>query len=92
MNETTARAVRPAVRDAFAAWLAAYEARYPSFHVAGPVLRAWPDQWFGDGFSHLNPSGAERFSTSGTFQADIAKGLGRETLSAAAGGAAEYAE
>ena len=62
VNDTTARAIRPAVRDAFAAWLASFEARYPGFRVAGPVVRAWEDRWFGDGFSHLNPAGAERFS------------------------------
>jgi len=62
MNEATARSVRPAVRDAFQQWLAGYEARYPEFHVAGPVVQAWPNRWFGDGFSHLNPAGAARFS------------------------------
>jgi hypothetical protein len=30
--------------------------------VTGPVVRPWEDKWFGDGFSHLNPAGAERFS------------------------------
>ena len=62
VNEATARAIRPAVRDGFTAWLAGYEARYPGFHVVGPVVSAWPNRWFGDGFSHLNPKGAERFS------------------------------
>ena len=62
MNEATARAVRPEMRDGFARWLAGYEARYPGFHVAGPVVQAWPNRWFGDGFSHLNPAGAERLS------------------------------
>ena len=62
INEATARAVRPEVRDGFAQWLAGYEARYPGFHVAGPVVQAWPNRWFGDGFSHLNPAGAERLS------------------------------
>ncbi len=62
VNETTARAIRPEVSDGFAHWLAGYEARYPRFHVAGPVVRPWADKWFGDGFSHLNPAGAERFS------------------------------
>ena len=64
MNATTARAIRPEVRDGFAAWLASYAARYPGFRVAGPVVRPWDDKWFGDGFSHLNPAGAERFSAS----------------------------
>ena len=76
MNETTARAIRPEVRDGFAAWLAGFEARYPGFRVSGPVVRAWPDRWFGDGFSHLNPAGAERFSTSKDFRAAISEALG----------------
>jgi hypothetical protein len=74
VNETTARAMSPEVREAFAAWLAGYEARYPSFRVAGPVVRPWPDRWFGDGFSHLNPAGAERFSASKEFHAEIVEG------------------
>ena len=63
VNETTARAIRPEVSAGFAAWLTQYEARYPGFHVAGPTMRPWPDKWFGDGFAHLNPAGAERFSS-----------------------------
>ena len=63
VNDTTGRAIRPEVRDAFAAWLMSFAARYPGFGVAGPVVRPWDDKWFGDGFSHLNPAGAERFSS-----------------------------
>jgi hypothetical protein len=62
VNETTARAIRPDVSHAFTEWLAGYEARFPRFRVTGPVVRPWEDKWFGDGFSHLNPAGAERFS------------------------------
>jgi hypothetical protein len=62
MNEATARTVRPALRDGFAAYLASYAARYPNFHVIGEVMPHWPDRFFGDAFSHLNPRGAALFS------------------------------
>jgi len=62
MNQATGRAVLPGVRAGFAAYLAHYEARYPGFHVVGPAMLAWPDHYFGDGFSHLNPRGAALLS------------------------------
>jgi len=62
MNQATGRAVLPGVRAGFAAYLARYEARYPDFHVVGPAMLAWPDRYFGDGFSHLNPRGAALLS------------------------------
>jgi len=62
MNESTGRAVRPEVRAGFAAYLARYAARYPNFHVVGPSMPTWPDRYFGDEFSHLNPAGARLFS------------------------------
>jgi hypothetical protein len=62
MNQATGDAVLPAVRAGFTAYLARYEARYPGFHVVGPAMPAWPDRYFGDGFSHLNPQGAALLS------------------------------
>jgi hypothetical protein len=62
VNEATGRMVRPAVREQFAAYLSGYERRYPHFHVAGDLMPSWPNRYFGDEFSHLNPEGAERFS------------------------------
>ncbi len=62
MNHATWQEVRPAVRAAFEAYLARYARRYPGFHVVGPAMPSWPDRLFGDGFSHLNPEGAELFS------------------------------
>lgn len=62
MNQATGRAVLPEVRAGFAAYLAHYEARYPGFHVVGPAMPAWPDRYFGDEFSHLNPEGAALLS------------------------------
>jgi hypothetical protein len=62
VNDATAQAVSPRMVQEFAAYLARYQARYPNFHVVGPLLTAWPDGLFGDGFSHLNPRGAARFS------------------------------
>lgn len=47
----------------FAAYLASYAARYPNFHVVGDVMPHWPDLFFGDEFSHLNPRGAALLST-----------------------------
>ena len=79
VNATTARVIRPEVRDGFAAWLAAFEARYSGFRVAGPVVRPWDDRWFGDGFSHLNPAGAERFSASKDFNMEVSGGALRAT-------------
>jgi hypothetical protein len=62
MNVTTWRAVHPSVRGGFAAYLAGYAARYPNFHVVGPLMPDWDDGWFGDEFAHLNPAGAALFS------------------------------
>jgi len=62
MNASTWRVVQPALRDGFAAYLAGYAARYPNFHVVGPLMPAWNDGWFGDEFAHLNPAGAALFS------------------------------
>jgi hypothetical protein len=62
LNAATWRAVHPALRDGFAAYLAGYAARYPNFHVIGPLIPAWDDGWFGDEFAHLNPTGAALFS------------------------------
>ncbi|MBN8906990.1 MAG: hypothetical protein J0H99_10280, partial [Rhodospirillales bacterium] len=62
INQSTAAAVRPEVRAAFAAYLAAYARRYPNLRVLGPPMPAWPDRWFGDAFSHLNPAGAARLT------------------------------
>ena len=58
INQATGAAVRPSVRAGFAAYLRHYAARYPGFHVVGTAMPTWPDHWFGDGFSHLNPPGA----------------------------------
>jgi len=81
MNDATRQAVRADVREAFAAHLAAYAARYPTFHVIGDAMPHWPDRWFGDGYSHLNPDGARKFS------AALAT-----WLSTTAGSAPEHAE
>ena len=62
LNAATSRAIRPALRDGFAAYLANYAARYPNLHIVGPLLPAWDDGWFGDEFAHLNPPGAALFS------------------------------
>lgn len=62
MNRATGAAVRPSVRAGFAAYLASYEARYPGFRVLGSVMPDWPDRYFGDAFSHLNPGGAALLS------------------------------
>ncbi len=62
LNAATWRAVRPAVREGFASYLASYAARYPNFHIVGPLMPDWNDSWFGDEFAHLNPAGATLFS------------------------------
>jgi hypothetical protein len=62
VNQATWDQVRPAVRDKFATYLAGYERRYMHFQVASDLISSWPDRYFGDMFSHLNPEGAERFS------------------------------
>jgi hypothetical protein len=63
VNRETVAATRPAVAADFAAYLRRYEAKYPEFHVIGPSLIGWPDRFFGDDFSHLNPDGARRLSS-----------------------------
>jgi hypothetical protein len=62
LNDATAREVRPALRQGFAAYLAGHAARYPNFHIVGSLMPAWQDGWFGDEFAHLNPAGAALFS------------------------------
>jgi len=62
LNDSTRRAVNPALLEGFSAYLAGYAARYPNFHILGPLMPSWDDAWFGDGFAHLNPVGAVRFS------------------------------
>ncbi len=62
MNQATWSSVRPQVREGFEKYLEAYAARYPNLHIVGPVMPHWPDRYFGDAFSHLNPEGAARFS------------------------------
>ena len=62
VNQATGHATSPTVVAAFQAYLHEKSQRFPRFHLSGPVLPVWPDRWFGDGFSHLNPSGAARFS------------------------------
>ncbi len=63
VNDATWLQIRPDVRTAFIAYLAGYEHRYRTFHVVGDLTPHWPDRFFGDQFCHLNPAGAERFST-----------------------------
>jgi hypothetical protein len=58
VNEATARAVSPHVM----ADLAAYLARFGDLRVVGPLLTAWPNRYFGDAYSHLNPQGAALYS------------------------------
>ena len=79
MNEATWRSVRPDVREDFAAYLARYAERYPNLHIIGPVMPHWPDRYFGDAFSHLNPEGASHFSQA------FAAWLGGETPIVTAG-------
>lgn len=62
VNRETMAATRPVVRAGFAAYLDRYAAKYPNFRVLGPAMRGWPDQYFGDDFSHLNREGARRLS------------------------------
>ncbi len=63
VNQATWNEVLPDVREQFTAYLAGYERRYPHFKVASDAIRHWPDRYFGDMFNHLNPEGAERFSS-----------------------------
>ncbi|HJS87702.1 MAG TPA: hypothetical protein VJ779_19790 [Acetobacteraceae bacterium] len=62
INQETWRATQPAMRSTFASYLHAYEVKYPNFRIVGPVLLSWPDRFFGDAFSHLNPAGARLLS------------------------------
>jgi hypothetical protein len=62
VNEATGAAIRPNVRDGFAAYLRNYERRYANFHVVSRSIPIWPNRYFGDQFCHLNPQGAARFT------------------------------
>ena len=62
VNEATWSAIRPDVIAGFHAYLADYAARYPSLRLVGAHPPHWPNEAFGDAFSHLNPVGAERFT------------------------------
>jgi hypothetical protein len=64
VNRETWQASRPTLRAGFAAYLRRYEAKYPNFRVITPTMIGWPDRFFGDDFSHLNPAGARRLSAS----------------------------
>jgi hypothetical protein len=88
MNQATWLAVRPEVRAGFTAYLDRYAVRYPNFRVVGEIMPHWPDRWFGDGYAHLNPAGARRFSE------ELAKWLAsdRRPPLAAARSTAENAE
>jgi hypothetical protein len=63
VNEATWRQVDPAVPDQFAGYLADFERRHSRFRVASEIMPHWPDRFFGDQFCHLNPAGAELFSS-----------------------------
>ncbi|HYZ21562.1 MAG TPA: hypothetical protein VE690_05330, partial [Rhodopila sp.] len=63
VNDATWNAEPQAVRERFRAYLASYERRYTRFHVITDTPAHWPNRYFGDQFCHLNPEGAERFST-----------------------------
>ncbi|MDE2005053.1 MAG: hypothetical protein KGI51_00700 [Rhodospirillales bacterium] len=62
MNDATFRTIDPRVRNKFADYLAKAANRIRGFRIVGNVMPHWPDRYFGDGFSHLNPEGARRFS------------------------------
>ena len=62
VNEATRAAIAPELERGFAAYLEGAAARHPGLEIAGPLFPAWPNAWFGDGFSHLNPAGAARFT------------------------------
>ena len=81
MNDATWHAMSPIVREGFAAYLQSKTARHANFHLISDATPHWPDRWFGDGYAHLNPDGARRFSRQ---LADY--------LSATARGATEHAE
>ena len=63
VNDATRAAIRPALEHGFSTYLDDFAARHAGFTVAGALFPAWPNREFGDGFSHLNPTGAARFST-----------------------------
>jgi hypothetical protein len=62
VNDATWQSVRPEVREAFTAYLTAYQDRYRHFHLMGEVMPHWPNRYFGDQFCHMNTEGARRFS------------------------------
>ena len=62
VNKATQAAARPELEQDFAAYLDRFAARYSGFKVVGPLLPVWPNEFFGDEFNHLNPTGAMRFS------------------------------
>ena len=96
VNEATWHAAPPGLWPAFDAWLATKAGRYRLLRVVRPTAPSWDNRWFGDGFAHLNPAGAERFSR---VLAEAMRGWMEEerrllagTLSAAAGTTAQHAE
>lgn len=86
VNRETWGASRPALRSGFAAYLGRYEAKYPNFRVVTPTMIGWPDRFFGDDFSHLNPAGARRLS------AHLARCLGGDGGACALDGNAALAQ
>jgi len=92
VNEATWRATDPRVTAAFDIWLDGKTRQHRLFHVMRPAEAYWDNRWFGDGFAHLNPEGAERFSK---LLADLMPNWNApppRLMSAAAGRAAQHAE
>lgn len=61
LNEMTDRAMRPELREEFAAYLNQVEKRHRKFRVLGGALPVLPPEYFGDP-DHLNPTGATMWS------------------------------
>jgi hypothetical protein len=61
INESTARVLPPAYKQAFEAYLRGYAAKYAGFSMADDPLPHWPDRYIGDRLSHFNSSGVERY-------------------------------
>jgi len=62
LDADTYDAVPPAEKRHFADYLRRYAAKYPNFHVATEPLPHWPNRYFADWLSHMNPTGVAVFN------------------------------
>jgi hypothetical protein len=74
INHATYGRMPEELSDHFGDYLRSKAKQFPGFHVVGPTIPCWPDEFFGDAW-HLNARGAQLYSrTLGTWLAEFLGG------------------